>query len=69
MDRAVRNAHTLGCLSLERALTAAAKAPAASIGETERGDLLPGFAADIAVFTQAMQPSMTLVGGEVAWQA
>ncbi|MEA4998197.1 MAG: N-acetylglucosamine-6-phosphate deacetylase [Candidatus Limiplasma sp.] len=69
MDRAVRNAHTLGGLSLERALTAAAKAPATSIGETERGDLLPGFAADIAVFTQAMQPSMTLVGGEVAWQA
>ncbi len=69
MDRAVRGARDLGGLPLEAALAAATKAPAASIGEAARGDLTPGMAADIAVFTAELQPAMTFVGGAQVWQA
>jgi N-acetylglucosamine-6-phosphate deacetylase len=69
MERAVRNAQAMGGMSLAAALTAATRAPARSIGETARGDLLPGFEADIAVFTPGMQPMMTFVGGQPVWQA
>jgi N-acetylglucosamine-6-phosphate deacetylase len=69
MERAVRNAQAMGGMSLAAALTAATRAPARSIGETARGDLLPGFEADIAVFTPDMQPMMTFVGGQPVWQA
>lgn len=69
MDRAVRNAHELGGLTLPQALTAASESAAASIGEAGRGALRPGFAADIAVFTPDMQPAMTFVGGVEAWRA
>ena len=69
MDRAVRNAQSMGGLTLAAALTAATRSPARSIGETARGDLAPGFAADIALFTPDMQPAMTFVGGNLVWQA
>jgi len=69
MDRAVRNAHELGGLTLSQALAAASENAAASIGEVGRGALRPGFAADIAVFTPDMQPSMTFVGGTEVWRA
>lgn len=69
MDRAVRNARDLGGLTLAQALSAATASPAASIGETERGDLAPGYAADIAVFTPEMQPARTFVGGLEAYRA
>ena len=69
MDRAVRTAQSMGGLTLAAALTAATRSPARSIGETARGDLAPGFAADIALFTPDMQPAMTFVGGNLVWQA
>lgn len=69
MDRAVRNAHELGGLSLAQALTAATQSAAASIGEVGRGALQPGYAADIAVFTPDMQPARTFVGGTEVWKA
>ena len=69
MDRAVRNARELGGLSLAQALTAATASPAASIGETARGQLVPGFEADIAMFDENMQPVRTFVGGREVWHA
>ena len=69
MDRAVRNAHTLGGMTLADALSAASENAAASIGEVERGALRPGLAADIAVFTPDMQPARTFVGGMEVWHA
>ncbi|MPN27468.1 hypothetical protein SDC9_174902 [bioreactor metagenome] len=67
------NRHKVGrvdeVLHDEAALAAATKAPAASIGEATRGDLTPGMAADIAVFTAELQPAMTFVGGAQVWRA
>ncbi len=68
MDRAVRNMQSFGGLTLAQALTVASQSPAASIGEATRGQLAPGYAADIAVFTGDMQPLMTFVGGNLVWQ-
>lgn len=69
MDLAVRNACKLGGLPLTAALAAASANAAASIGEVARGVLAPGREADIAVFTQEMQPACTFVGGTAVWQA
>ena len=69
MDRAVRNAVTLGGLSAAQALTAATASAAACIGETERGTLRPGAQADVAVFDEHLQPRVTLVGGVEVWRA
>lgn len=69
MDLAVRNAYDLAGLPLAQALTAATRSAAASVGETARGDLAPGFAADIAVFGPGLRPAATYVGGELVWQA
>ena len=69
MDRAVRNARDLGGLSLSQALTAATESAAASVGETARGALRPGFTADIAIFDAQMQPARTFVGGAEVWHA
>lgn len=69
LDRAVRNARDLGGLPLGRALAAATANPAAAIGETRRGALRPGFAADIAMFDAQMQPARTFVNGAEVWRA
>jgi len=69
MDRAVRNAHQMGGMPLAKALMAATANAAASIGETGRGTLAPGQAADIAVFSADMQPARTFVGGVEVWHA
>ena len=69
LDRAVRNAHQLGGVTLAQALTAATESAAASIGEVGRGALRPGYAADIAVFTADMTPQRTFVAGEEVWHA
>ena len=68
MDQAVRNLVELG-VSLETAVGAASRAPAALIRRPDLGDLVVGGRADIAVLDGALQVRATLVGGREVFAA
>ncbi len=69
LDLAVRNGVALCGMPPALALAAASQNAAASIGETQRGALHPGMQADIAVFSAALEPVCTFVGGREVWRA
>jgi N-acetylglucosamine-6-phosphate deacetylase len=69
LDMAVRNSVALCGMPTALALAAASQNAAASIGDTRRGAFAPGREADIAVFTPALEPLRTFVGGREVWRA
>jgi len=70
MDRAVRNAMTAADLPLAEALRMASHNPARVIGmEGEKGSLEPGKDADIILLDDELRVVLTMVGGQVVYQA
>ncbi len=67
LNRAVANMAEFCGLGLATAWRMASEVPAAAIGETELGVMRVGSKADLAVMSGAMEPRMTVVGGEVVF--
>ena len=68
LDRAVRMMAGLGGARLEDALAMASSVPAAAIGLPDVGRIAVGEAADLALWSSAMEVTATLVGGALAYQ-
>lgn len=68
LDTGVRNLVNLVGLSLERALVPATRVPA-DVLELRKGHLAPGYDADIVILDEQDYPRLTMVKGEVVWQA
>lgn len=51
------------------AIEAATVTPARLLGDTERGRLVPGARADIVLLDDQLRVRMTIIGGEIAYQA
>lgn len=69
LDRAMRNLPKFASLAREQVLTCFTHNPAASLGFHDRGLLLPGKRADIAVVDADWNVRMTIVGGRVVYDA
>jgi len=65
MDQGVRNLIAFSGCAREAALHAASTAPAAVLGDTIRGTLVPGARADLVLLTEELDLVATIVGGEV----
>jgi N-acetylglucosamine-6-phosphate deacetylase len=66
MDQAVRNLVAFTGGAPESAVHAASTAPAALLGDQQRGTLEAGALADVVLLTEALDVALTLVDGEVA---
>jgi len=70
MERAVRNVMGAAELTLPQALRLATRNPAASIGLGGRkGQLAPGYDADIVLLDADLRVALTMVGGRVVYRA
>jgi N-acetylglucosamine-6-phosphate deacetylase len=69
MDRAVRMMAGLAGARLEDALAMASTVPAAAIGLADSGRIAVGQAADLTLWSAAMEVTATLIGGKVAYQS
>jgi N-acetylglucosamine-6-phosphate deacetylase len=70
MDRAVANVRRFAGVSLPEAVEMATLSPARAVGcDKTKGSLAPGKDADVVLFDADMHVSMTMIGGEAAWQA
>ncbi len=69
LDRAVRNLAAFANLPLATAVRAATATPAAVLGLDDRGAVVPGARADLAVLTPEGEVVATIVGGRVAHDA
>jgi N-acetylglucosamine-6-phosphate deacetylase len=69
LDRAVRMMAGVAGARLEDALAMASTVPAAAIGLADAGRIAIGQAADLALWSAAMEVTATIVGGEVAYRA
>lgn len=69
LDEAVRNLVAFTGCDLGVALDAAAAAPAALLGDSQRGGLWPGARGDVVLLTDSLAVAATVVGGEVAHDA
>ncbi len=68
MDRAVRTMLTFTGAQLEDALTMATETPARVLGLTSQGRLQVGADADLVLWDNALEVSMTIVGGDLVYQ-
>ncbi len=68
MDRAVANLVRWG-IPLVDAVRSASTTPARLLGLSDRGALVPGMRADLCVLDEAFCPVLTLVAGEVVYEA
>ena len=69
LDLAMRNLPAYTSLGTEEVLTCFTRNPARSLGFEDRGVLLPGKRADIAVIDPDWKVRMTIVGGRVVYDA
>jgi len=68
LDRAVRMMAGLAGARLEDALTMASSVPAAAIGLADIGRIAIGQAADLTLWSTAMEVTATIIGGEIAFR-
>lgn len=68
MIDAVRNAVTLGGVSLTDAVRMATETPARLLGDETRGRLQVGRRADLVVFDEHFRVRLTIVGGRIIYQ-
>lgn len=68
LDTGVRNLVQKVGLPLEQALIPATRAAAASVGAKTKGQLAPGYDADVVLLDRDLMPAMTWVSGEVVWK-
>jgi N-acetylglucosamine-6-phosphate deacetylase len=66
MNTGLRHLVELAGLSLERALVSAAQVPARILG-LSKGELAPGYDADLAILGHDFQPILTMVEGQVVF--
>ncbi len=66
-DRLVRNMIQVASVSLTDAVAMASKTPARIIGAENKGSLLPGYDADVVIFDENINVSLTMVAGRVVW--
>jgi len=69
MDQGVRNLVAFTDCDAATAVHAASTAPAALLGEADRGHLAPGARADVVVLTHDLHVASTYVGGELVHDA
>jgi N-acetylglucosamine-6-phosphate deacetylase len=69
LDRAMRNLPKFASLTPEQVLTCFTRNPAESLGFNDRGILMPGKRADIAVVDPQWNVRMTIVGGRIVYDA
>ncbi len=69
MDQALRNLVSWSDARPGEALHMMTAVPARLIGDTSRGRLVTGARADITAWSADLQPTHTIVGGRVMWQA
>ena len=70
LSQAVRNLARFGGMDFPRALAAATLNPARILGLSgRRGDLAPGFDADLAIWEKGGAVWKTIVGGEIVHEA
>lgn len=69
MDQAVSNLVKWTSASVEEAILAATATPAARLGLTDRGSLDIGARADLVLLDEAGQVKLTLVGGDIIYEA
>jgi len=70
MDRAVANVQRFAGVSLREAVEMASLSPARVIGlDASKGSLEPGKDADLVIFDDQINVRLTMIGGEVVWQA
>jgi N-acetylglucosamine-6-phosphate deacetylase len=67
LDSGVRNLVSEVGLPLEKALMPATLTAATSVNLGNKGQLRPGYDADLVVLDHDLQPEMTLVEGELLW--
>jgi N-acetylglucosamine-6-phosphate deacetylase len=68
MDRAVANVQRFAGVTLEQAVEMATLTPARAAGcDRARGSLAPGKAADVVLFDEGVNVSLTMIGGEVVF--
>ena len=67
VDAGVRNLVAWG-VPLADALVMASRTPAAAVGRPDLGHLAVGAPADAVLLDEALQPLVTVVGGQVVWQ-
>jgi N-acetylglucosamine-6-phosphate deacetylase len=69
MDRAVANAMQFAGVTLEQAVEMATLSPARAVGcDRAKGSLAPGKDADVVLFDEGVNVSLTMIGGEVAYE-
>lgn len=66
-DRLVRNMIQMAGVSVIDAVKMASKTPARIIGANNKGMLLPGYDADVVIFDDNINVSLTMVSGRVVW--
>jgi len=70
MDRAVANVMRFADLALPEAVEMATLTPARVLGlDGERGRLAAGMAADVVLFDDDVQVSLTMIDGRIVWEA
>src|SRR5689334_3764813 len=70
LDEAVRNLIAFTGCPLEAALAAVTTVPAAVLGlQARRGQIAPGYTADLALLTADLQVQATVVAGEIVYTA
>jgi N-acetylglucosamine-6-phosphate deacetylase len=69
MDQGIRNLAAFAGLAVDDALLAATAAPARLLGLPARAALAPGGVGDLAVFDANLAPVLTIVAGQVAFDA
>jgi N-acetylglucosamine-6-phosphate deacetylase len=69
MDQALRNLVSWSDATPGEALHMMTAVPARLIGDTSRGRLVTGARADITAWSADLQPTHTIVGGRMMWQA
>jgi len=68
-DRLIRTAVNYAGLPLTDVVKMATKTPAAVMGLRDKGQLKPGFDADVTLFDENVQVQLTMVEGKVVYQA
>lgn len=67
LDQAVRNLIAFTGCSLGEALATVTTVPAQLLGLTDRGQFVPGAAADLTLLASDLQVAATIIGGQVVW--
>ncbi|MGH2523202.1 MAG: amidohydrolase family protein, partial [Anaerolineales bacterium] len=66
LDQAVRNLIAFTGCSVNDALATVTTVPARLLGLLDRGQIAPGFVADLVLLTPDLQVAMVIIGGKIS---